>query len=1187
MRILKLFGIIIVTLLVIALLISASVVLTIYNDWPAWYGIALFFAVGVLLFVICLILINLKTFTKWLWYILRRAFKYNSRLKYITYAYFKKGLDIQIKRRFNPTKWFRATPPRWFLVADLFDSTCDELLSDRNMTPMRIMTGAGRKNSKPCRWWFFHNAMYLSVPGKFIYKDAEITKTWLHLLRLIWWCRPPAGIIVSVPVDWLSQASSGELHSHARMLRSALGRLFKRIEKRLPVYFILTNMQLMPGAKQWLEWLDDTQPQGMTGQLFNTGWLERVHYQVNKAMDTITQSLAMQRLIFMSKYRKMPDSEALSFPATIKQLHSPLKSFLCALCEKDSYLEHCVPAGLFFTGHVHDEYGETKSVFSQYLLSEFIPQHNVKLQQQLVLSSWWLIRSSMVVLLTVTIVFTVVKSFYDIKDNTTLIKYTSAYTPVQNKYLRFAMATQLQSNSLYSILFYPALTWLERDNAWQYQKITSAQELSPGYINENLLSRFIIATPQEKAELIINWSRFINNEKRIAEGQSLELLDEAPEYSATALAGKKITLSYPQVMAMRKSAFVLGEGQNLAKWRDTLRVLINIESDLSWLLNAQLPENSHNIKINDYWPIDSATKVTVTSPELLNSADLPWIYTRPGEIFLTKILDEIQEAVGDTELFHKERENFWDNYLSARQNTWFKFSGKMINAATEVEGAVAWRQLLSDVTRLNSPYDRFLTDLSHDLSTIDDKHTEPWLELHRALQQQYELQGKSGLLSSLTRGGLLPGRLTSHYRRISKRNKNIFDKSAITRLSTYMDGLQKLAYQSMVNLKQTAKLIASAEEESTGKGKSATLESLFANFDLWKMASSGSESSVQDEVIWELYQGNAQLVRDYILLSSADQLQNQWSSKIIWPLNAKVQEESVDVAGVEKDLYKHIVDFIKQDAANTLDLTENGIAPHQWDGHALPFTAVFLDYINEYIKPDSISGQSSVTRKRLLDEKIQLSKQDAADKKTEGDQDTNSTGSNTRQQNTQPAKPAVLTLTGRPATANYGALTLPTGTSVKLVCSVGDQRFTNMNFNTQANFSWQPDICTNVVLTIIFPEFRLEKTYPGTEGIIDFMNDYSDGEHRYTPDDFSGDNNKLAKYNIEDIIVRYQISGQNNIISAYQAWQLNQRQTLNLSHKHEEIDNQLNNIDSPYDSSGILSLIPNNIVTPWHFSEKN
>lgn len=1182
MRILKIFGVIISSLLFIALLIIASVLLTIYNDWPVWYGIGLFFALGLSFLVICISLMYIKQFTKWLSHILRRTFKYNSRLKYITYAYFKKGLDIQIKRRFKPTRWFRTTPPRWFLVADLFDSACDELLSDHNMTPMRIMTSAGRKNSKPCRWWFFHNAMYLTVPGKFIYKDAKITNTWLHILRLIWWCRPPTGIIVSIPVDWLTQASSGELHSHGRILRSALAILFKRIEKRLPVYFILTNMQQMSGAKQWLEWLDDTQPQGMTGQLFNTGWLERVNYQVNKAMEAITQSLAMQRLIFMRKYRKIVDSDVLLFPENMKQLHNPIKIFICALCQKDSYFEHGVPAGIFFTGQVDVAYGERKSIFSQFLLSEFIPRHNVKLQQQLVPSSWWLIRSSMVALFTAAIIFLFVKAFYEIKEDSTYIQFTSAYNPVQNNYLRFAKATQLQSDSLYSFFFYPALTWLVRENARQYQEITSAQQFSPNNINDNLLSRFIVSTPQEKAELIINWSRFINNEKRIAEGQPLELLDEAPKYSSSTLTGKKVTLSYPQVIAMRKSDFVLGEGQNLTKWRDTLRVLLSKESDLSWLLNTKLPPNSHNIKIKDYWPIEHATKVIVRSSDLLNSADLPWIYTRPGELFLTNTLDQIQEAAGDTVLFHTERQKFWDNYLSARQNAWFKFTGAFINAATEVEGAVAWRQLLSEVIRLKSPYDRFLTDLSNDLSSIDDKHAQPWLELHRALHQQYELQGKSSLFTSLTNGGLLPGKLTSRYRRISRRNKNILSKSAIARLSIYLDGLQKLAYQSMVNPKQSVKLIASAVT-STGKSTSTTLESLFANFELWKTASSSSERSVQDEVIWELYLGNAQLVGDYILLSSADQLQHQWNSKIIWPLNAKLQEESVDVAGVEKDLYKHIVDFIKQDAANTLDLTENGIVPHEWDGNSLPFTVVFLDYINQYIKPASISGQSSVTRKRLLDEKLQLSKQDLTDDKK---QEYYGTNSNSRQQNSQPVRPAVLTLTGRPATANYGASTLPTGTSVKLVCSIGDQTFTNRNFNTQANFRWQADLCTNVVLTIIFPEFRLVKIYPGTEGILDFINDYSDGEHSYTAHDFSG-NKKLVKYNIKNIIVRYQISGRKNIISAYHAWEIQQRQTLNLSLKQEEIDDELNNIDSADDSSGILSLIPNNILTPWHLAEKN
>ncbi|MGV3344539.1 type VI secretion protein IcmF/TssM N-terminal domain-containing protein [Enterobacteriaceae bacterium LUAb1] len=1183
------------------MLISSATLLTLYYDWSIWKGIAAFFALGIACIIVWLLLVNVKTFSKWLWHTLRRIFKFESKLKYITYTCFKKGLSIQRKRCFTPTKWFSAAPPPWFLVADLFNSDCDLLLQDPAIAPMCITPASRRKNSKPCRWWFFRNAMYLSVAGRFIYEQEKIAITWRYLVRWIWlWCKPPTAIIVSIPFNWFAQTPTEKLHFHARMLRTSLGALFKRLEKRLPVYLMLTNMQDVAGADQWLASYDADTP-GMTGQVLNSAYLERVHYQVTKSMEVIFQSLRLQRLNLLSKTRILPDTDFLSFPETIQQLYSPLTNFLSPLCEKDNYLEYGVLSGIFMTGRRCDDQGIARGVFSPYLLDEFIPRHQVKIRQQLVPNLWWLTRRCTQVALSAVIIVAFFKSFYAIKSDEAIIQYQNADSPIEKSYLRFAQTTQLKSHKLYSLFFYPALTWLERDKAWEYQKVTDDQSFSPTDINANLLTRLRNMTSKQQADLIINWAKFINSEQQIANGQALPLLDEMPAYSASVLTGNKITRSFAQQVAVRKSAYILGEGQNLARWRETLRTMIGMKSDLSWLLAAEWPKGSRNITTANYWPVEkdgsrsTALTLPVTSvstaenqPVLqAESADLPWIYTQPGESFLRQELDQIQSAEGDTEFFQQSRQAFWEDYLSKRQNAWITFASQLPTGVFTVAGEKPWHELLKSVIHRNSPYDRFLADLGNDLSTISDEQAEPWLALYRGLQRQNAVLGQSGLFSTLTRNQMLMrGKLLRRYsrqaRRMAKSNQNLLSDTTLGRRKTYLDALQSLAQQVALRPNDAAKLLTSQEAATGKKGAPATLMNVFADFTLWKDASSEQEADGQETLVWNLWQGNAQLVRDYMLLSTANTLQDKWNSKIVWPLNAKIQEASVDVEGIEKDIYQQMLTFIKQDAINALEVTATGVNLKKLAGSSLPLTNNFINYINTYIKPESITGQSAETRKRLLDEKLLLDQQD------ESKDNRNAVQAGSQQAPAAAAaKPAVLTLAGRPTTANHDALVLPIGTSVRLICTTGDQVLVNLNFNSQAQFQWQPQLCTDVVLTVIFPEFTFRKTYDGEAGILDFINDYSGGEHHYTHIDFPEDDTQLQKNNIKNIIVRYKLSGQDNILSAYNSWQTSQQQAAEHANKREKIDAKLNNLDQPDNLSGILSSLPNNIITPWRLSEEN
>ncbi len=1174
MRTLKFFGKLLLILLVLGVLLSASALLTVYFDWALWKGVLLFFALLILLVISGLLLMNISVFSKWLWHSLRRLFKFESKFKHISWQSFKKGLDLQLKRRFMPLKWFSAAPPPWYLVIDLFNSGCEQLLQDRHMAPMRTVPGSRRQGSKICRWWFFRNAMYLSVPVHYVLQNDSMAPAWRYLVRWIWlWCRPPAGVIISLSANRLCQHEATEHHALARLLRHAQGLLFKRLEKRLPVYLVMTNLQQLAGSELWLEQHDESLPSGMNGILLNSHYFERVHYQVTKAMDSIFQSLCLQRLRVLHKKRTLPDAATLRFPETIKQLQASLTNFLSPLCEKDSYMEYGVLSGIFITGQRTTPQGEVHGLFSHYLLESAIPGHQVNIRQQRVPGIWWLIRKSLQLVLCGAICFSFAHAFTQIQNDEAMVNTLQAPTKEERDYLRFTGMTDLNEQGIYRLFFTPALHWLLQDSARQYQSSTHDKIFLPGEVNRHLLQRLQRADLSQRAALITQWAAFINSEQQIAAGASLQTLNEMPEYSAALLSGHPVELAFEQLMAQRKAEYILGEKQSIPAWRRTLQEMLSSTTDLSWLLAVQIPAGSHNISLSDYW-----TGLPMEQP-----VQIPWIFTRLGETFLFRELDNLQQAAGDSAHFHQLREVFWQDYLLKRQDAWLDFARQMSLAESAVTGKNAWQDLLMSVAQRRSPYDRFMTDLARDLSTIEDEQAMPWLALLRDLQRQQAMLGHSGLLTAVARNQtLIRGKLKRYQRqsqRMAKRNRSFFSDTTLGRYKKYRDSLESLSLQVLPGPEKAARVLTIKETSATARNAPATLNSVFAAFSLWQNASAEQEETdPSQQVLWELCQGDARLLRDYIVLGAAEQLQEEWKSKVFWPLSAKVEDVAVDVGDTEKELYQHIVTFIQKNAAGLITIEEDGIVSHHWQGRVLPLTADFINYVNEYIKADSITGQSLETRKRLLDEKQQIDQQnDNKQGETEETADQDKTAE----------KPALLTLEGRPATANRDASVLPTGTSLSLSCMDGDQRLVNMNFNTQTQFHWTPKNCDDVVLTIIFPRFRLQKIYPGAEGLVDFVQDYVTGEHRYNINDFTGNSERLNQYRIKNITVRYQLSGQENILALQQAWKAEKKQQSEVAIRREHIDNKLNSLDTPLGASTFLSALPEHIITPWQFTGEN
>jgi type VI secretion system protein ImpL len=1153
----KTFARIFLLLIMLSLSLLIAFCLMINYDLSSGKSFIVLFA-SIIIFMIfigslCLQLVNIKLFFK-------RRFNVNRKLRRIAYLYLKEGIDVQIKRLISPAKWFSSPPPPWFLIIDLFNSEIEALLQDKSMMPSNSITRKRTKSNKNCRWWFFPNAMYFTISCSLIYNKENIKTLWNYIVRLVCrWCRTPSGIILCLPINILIQNEEHKNNSNVRMIRHALDLLFSRLEKRLPVYIIFTNIQDIRGADRWLEGYVDATDDGLAGEFLTHNPNERVCKQVIKSIGKFYYSLSIQRLKLLNKRRGLPDDEFLLFPERIEKMKFPVAGFLSSLCEKDAYLQSGILSGIFFTGTIVNARGDQQSIFSQHLLTECIPRHKTKVFFIPKIKSIATLIALMSI--AVTIFALCINSFLQINidENNTL--YQQGLQPLEKNYHNFSEMVELFEQPTYRLFFYPALKWLLKEKARQYVSSMRNENFSPNEINRNLLSRFRMAGVSEKAALIINWAMFINSEKRIADGASLQQINSMPEYSASILIDRQSKLSFSELMALRKAANVLGYEQDFKSWRQTLMTMIAYHPDLTWVLSASIPENHKDIKIINYWPGVLSSK---------ENAVLPWIFTQQGEKYLNNILDSLQDAVGNSPLFLKSREEFWKNYLLKRQSSWLSFADHMMLTDLSTLDKQAWRDVALSIYHIDSPYNRLISDLDSDLSTISDRNAAPWLLFFRRLKSQSSLLIQSKLILNLTRDTMLMRDKLKQYQTQKQELVNpyhtIYSDGSLASYKIYKDELQFLA-QEVVYEKHNAKKFLVVDD-----GKSE-INKLFIEFKSWKMASSGDKDiDAQTQLIWSLLQGNARLLRDYVFLKAADEMQNEWKNQVIWPLNVSMQENPIDSIRLEKDLYQHIVIFIKKNAAGFLDLKDDEILSHPWQGKDFPFTPGFLNYINFYIKKTSITEQDSDIRKTLLDEKLQLN---------DSSLNINALSNNSSLQNGIDNSSAVLTIEGQPSTANHDARLLPIGTSLRLVCTDGDQQLTNMNFNIQTKLNWNPNNCTDVNLIIFFPYFSLEKTYSGTQGLLNFIKDFSSGEHRYHVHDFNFGHQFLNEYEIKSVLVRFTVHGQDNIISSYNQWQLKNDKRMELEKKRQSIDGQLNNLGLSDKKSGILISLPERIVNVW------
>jgi len=133
---------------------------------------------------------------------------------------------------------------------------------------LRLLTEestAGVGGTRNCDWWFTDEAMLIDTAGRYTSQDSDQgrdAKGWQGFLRTLRKARPLQplnGVIVAIGLDEIGTVSAEALDRHAVTIRARLAELSRELGLELPVYVLLTKVDLIAG---FTEFFDDLTVEG-------------------------------------------------------------------------------------------------------------------------------------------------------------------------------------------------------------------------------------------------------------------------------------------------------------------------------------------------------------------------------------------------------------------------------------------------------------------------------------------------------------------------------------------------------------------------------------------------------------------------------------------------------------------------------------------------------------------------------------------------------------------------------------------------------------------------------------------------------------------------------------------------------------------------------------------------------------
>ncbi|MGE3650193.1 MAG: type VI secretion protein IcmF/TssM N-terminal domain-containing protein, partial [Reyranellaceae bacterium] len=136
----------------------------------------------------------------------------------------------------------------------------------------QALQGVG--GTRNCDWWFTERAVILDTAGRYTTQDSDSAVDqagWKHFLTMLKQTRerqPLNGVLVVFGVRELLESSRDQRIAHGRAVRARLLELQEAFGLSLPVYFVLTKLDMIAGFTEFYDDLDNEGREQVLGLTF-------------------------------------------------------------------------------------------------------------------------------------------------------------------------------------------------------------------------------------------------------------------------------------------------------------------------------------------------------------------------------------------------------------------------------------------------------------------------------------------------------------------------------------------------------------------------------------------------------------------------------------------------------------------------------------------------------------------------------------------------------------------------------------------------------------------------------------------------------------------------------------------------------------------------------------------------------
>lgn len=217
----------------------------------------------------------------------------------------------------------------------------------------------GIGGTRTIEWWFTDRAVLIDTAGRYTTQDSDQAvdagawRGFLDLLKTHRPRQPLTGIIVALSVTDLAGADEASATDHGRAVRQRINEIQTAFGIRLPVYVLVTKMDLLAGFTEYFDDLnahEREQVWGETWKLDQTGNSVAEKPDFERAFGGLLDRLDARMLMRMQAEPDMGRRGLIfGFPQQFASIREPLARMLATIGKTTKYEMEPLVRGFYFT----------------------------------------------------------------------------------------------------------------------------------------------------------------------------------------------------------------------------------------------------------------------------------------------------------------------------------------------------------------------------------------------------------------------------------------------------------------------------------------------------------------------------------------------------------------------------------------------------------------------------------------------------------------------------------------------------------------------------------------------------------------------------------------------------------------------------------------------------------------------